>query len=31
MEAGLTHDTTFEEWANLANNLDGSEAMSRAK
>lgn len=31
MEAGLTHDTTFEEWANLVNNLDGSAAMSLAK
>lgn len=31
MEAGLTHDTTFEEWANLVNDLDGSAAMSLAK
>ncbi|WP_437755097.1 phage tail protein [Sorangium sp. So ce1389] len=31
MEAGLTHDTTFEEWANLVNNLDGPAAMSLAK
>lgn len=31
MEAGLTHDSTFEEWANLVNNLDGSAAMSLAK
>ncbi|MBK8258028.1 MAG: phage tail protein [Polyangiaceae bacterium] len=31
MEAGLTHDTTFEDWANLVNNLDGSAAMSLAK
>ncbi len=31
MEAGLTHDTTFEEWANMVNNLDGSAAMSLAK
>lgn len=31
MEMGLTHDTTFEEWANLVNNLDGSAAMSLAK
>jgi phage tail-like protein len=31
MEAGLTHDVTFEEWANLVNNLDGSAAMSLAK
>lgn len=31
MEAGLTHDTTFEDWANLVNNLDGSAAMSLAR
>jgi phage tail-like protein len=31
MEAGLTHDTTFEEWANLVNNLDGAAAMSLVK
>ncbi|AGP41511.1 phage tail protein [Sorangium cellulosum] len=31
LEAGLTHDATFEEWANLVNNLDGSAAMSLAK
>ncbi|MBN8471790.1 MULTISPECIES: phage tail protein [Corallococcus] len=31
LEAGLTHDTTFEEWANLVNNLDGAAAMSLAK
>jgi len=31
MEAGLTHDTTFEEWANQVNDLDGSAAMSLAK
>src|SRR5262245_26759381 len=31
MEAGLTHDTTFEEWANMVNNLDGPAAMSLAK
>ncbi|MBL8741649.1 MAG: phage tail protein [Myxococcales bacterium] len=31
MEAGLTHDTTFEEWANMVNNLDGAAAMSLAK
>lgn len=31
LEAGLTHDTTFEEWANLVNNLDGPAAMSLAK
>ncbi len=31
MEAGLTHDTTFEDWANLVNNLEGSAAMSLAK
>lgn len=31
MEAGLTHDTTFEDWANLVNNLEGSAAMSLAR
>lgn len=31
LEAGVTHDTTFEEWANLVNNLEGSAAMSLAK
>lgn len=31
MEAGLTHDTTFEEWANLVNNLEGPAAMSLAR
>lgn len=31
LEAGLTHDTTFEDWANLVNNLEGSAAMSLAK
>jgi phage tail-like protein len=31
LEAGLTHDATFEEWANMVNNFDGSAAMSLAK
>jgi phage tail-like protein len=31
LEAGLTHDTTFEEWANMVNNFEGSAAMSLAK
>jgi phage tail-like protein len=31
LEMGLTHDTTFEEWANQVNNLEGSAAMSLAK
>lgn len=31
LEAGVTHDTTFEEWANLVNNLEGSAAMSLAR
>jgi phage tail-like protein len=31
LEKGLTHDHTFEDWANLVNNLDGSAAMSLAK
>jgi phage tail-like protein len=31
LEAGLTHDSTFEDWANLVNNLDGPAAMSLAK
>ena len=31
LEAGLTHDTVFEDWANLVNNLDGSAAMSLAR
>ncbi len=28
LEAGVTHDTTFEAWANQVNNLAGSAAMS---
>ncbi len=28
LEAGVTHDTTFEEWANLVNNFEGDAAMS---
>jgi len=28
LEQGLTHDPVFEQWANLANNLDGDAAMS---
>lgn len=28
LEAGLTHDLTFENWANLVNNLAGDAAMS---
>jgi phage tail-like protein len=28
LEAGVTHDKTFEEWANKANNFEGSAAMS---
>lgn len=28
LEAGVTHDTTFEEWANLVNNFQGDSAMS---
>lgn len=31
LEAGVTHDTAFEEWANLVNNLEGPAAMSLAK
>ena len=31
LEAGVTHDTTFEDWANLVNNIEGSTAMSLAK
>ena len=27
-EAGVTHDTTFEDWANLVNNFQGDAAMS---
>ncbi|OKY74255.1 MAG: phage tail protein [Desulfobulbaceae bacterium DB1] len=28
MEAGVTHDTTFEEWANLVNNFQSDASMS---
>ena len=28
LEAGVTHDTTFEEWANSVNNFLGDAAMS---
>jgi len=28
LEAGVTHDTTFEEWANLINNFQGDASMS---
>jgi phage tail-like protein len=28
LEAGVTHDTTFEAWANLVNNYQGDPAMS---
>ncbi|MCP4664132.1 MAG: phage tail protein [bacterium] len=28
LEAGVTHDTTFEEWANLVNNFQGDASMS---
>lgn len=28
MEAGVTHDTTFEDWANLVHNYKGDAAMS---
>lgn len=28
VEAGLTHDPTFDEWANLVNNPEGDAAMS---
>lgn len=28
LEAGVTHDTAFEQWANLANNFQGDAAMS---
>lgn len=31
LEAGVTHDTTFEEWANQLHNLEGPAAMSLAK
>jgi phage tail-like protein len=28
LTAGVTHDTTFEKWANLVNNFQGDAAMS---
>jgi phage tail-like protein len=28
LEAGVTHDTSFEEWANKINNFEGDAAMS---
>lgn len=28
LSAGVTHDTTFEDWANLVNNYQGEAAMS---
>ena len=28
LEQGLTHDTNFERWANMVNNLEGDVAMS---
>lgn len=28
LEAGVTHDTTFEDWANLVNNFQGDSSMS---
>jgi len=28
LEAGVTHDTAFEQWANLVNNFQGDAAMS---
>jgi phage tail-like protein len=28
LEAGVSHDTTFEQWANLVNNFQGDAAMS---
>jgi phage tail-like protein len=28
LEAGVTHDTAFEAWANLVNNFQGDAAMS---
>ena len=31
LEAGVTHDTTFEDWANLVNNFQGDAAMSLKK
>ena len=30
LEAGVTHDTSFEEWANKVNNYQGEAAMSLA-
>jgi phage tail-like protein len=30
LEAGVTHDDTFEKWANLVNNFQGDAAMSLA-
>jgi phage tail-like protein len=30
LEAGVTHDTTFEEWAGKVNNFQGDAAMSLA-
>ena len=30
LEAGVTHDTTFEEWANKVNNFQGDASMSLA-
>jgi phage tail-like protein len=30
LEAGVTHDTAFEEWANKVNNFQGDAAMSLA-
>ena len=30
MEAGVTHDTAFEDWANKVNNFQGDAAMSLA-
>ncbi|MCX5001184.1 phage tail protein [Streptomyces sp. NBC_00638] len=30
LEAGVTHDTVFEEWANKVNNYQGDAAMSLA-
>ncbi len=31
MEAGLTHDTAFEDWANLVNHIQGDAASSLVK
>lgn len=28
LEQGLTHDTVFEDWANLVNNIEGDAALS---